>query len=68
MDFNKEYEEFLKDAESNSKQLKLIVDELDSSKYSYTGMKLSEFSPVYSNNRVKIYIPEKRGNNRAKLF
>jgi len=67
-EFEQEYNQFLDDAVTDSKKLKILLDELDASKYSYAGMKLSDFSPVYSNNRVKIYIPEKRNSNNTKLF
>jgi hypothetical protein len=67
-EFEKEYEQFLKDTVTDSKKLKLLLDELAASKYSYFGVKLSGILPVYSNNRVKIYIPEKRGGNNTKLF
>jgi len=66
--FEEEYDDFLKDAENDNKRLKLIIDDLDTSKYSYSGMKLSDITPIYSNNRIKIYIPEKRGNPGSKLF
>jgi hypothetical protein len=66
--FETEYEEFLKDTEIGNKHLRLMVDELNSSKYSYSGMKLSDITPVYSNNGIKIHVPEKRCDPSTKLF
>ncbi len=66
--FDEEYDNFIKDTESGNKHLRLFVDELASSKYSYTGMKLSDILPVYSTTGIKIYIPEKRCDPSTKLF
>ena len=66
--FEEQQEEFLKDTEIGNKHLRLFVDDLGSSKYSYEGMKLSDIKPVYSNNGIKIYIPEKRCDPSTKLF